>query len=90
MEIHNRVENYSPRQRKLRNLIIEDEKTVVVALQPPNVLEVGSAEVIVESLPHNPLTEELPEQTLCSNENFTPTDVMEQSLIITIPDDCET
>lgn len=25
MQIHNRVENYTPRQRKLRNLIVEDE-----------------------------------------------------------------
>uniref|UniRef100_A0A8C9GVK5 Zinc finger and BTB domain-containing protein 48 n=1 Tax=Piliocolobus tephrosceles TaxID=591936 RepID=A0A8C9GVK5_9PRIM len=40
MEIHDRVENYNPRQRKLRNLIIEDEKMVVVALQPPAELEV--------------------------------------------------
>ena len=52
MEIHDRVENYNPRQRKLRNLVIEDEKMVVVALQPPPDLEVGSAEVIVESLAH--------------------------------------
>uniref|UniRef100_A0A8D0H6T9 Zinc finger and BTB domain-containing protein 48 n=1 Tax=Sphenodon punctatus TaxID=8508 RepID=A0A8D0H6T9_SPHPU len=90
MEIHDRVENYNPRQRKLRNLIIEDEKAVVVALQPPHELEVGSAEVIVESLTHSSLAEELPVQRLCSNENFPPTDVIEQSLIITIPDDCET
>ncbi|XP_063292930.1 telomere zinc finger-associated protein [Pelobates fuscus] len=39
MEIHNRIENYNPRQRKLRNLIIEDEKTVVVGLQ-------NSAEIV--------------------------------------------
>ncbi|XP_066493438.1 telomere zinc finger-associated protein isoform X2 [Tiliqua scincoides] len=90
MEIHDRVENYNPRQRKLRNLIIEDEKAVVVALQPPHVLEVGSAEVIMESLAHSSLGEELPVQRLCSNEHFASADVIEQSLIITIPDDCET
>lgn len=92
MEIHDRVENYNPRQRKLRNLIIEDEKAVVVALQPPQELEVGSAEVIVESLSHGPLPEEIPVQRLCSNDNFPTADVIEQSLIITttIPDDCET
>ncbi|XP_040389666.1 telomere zinc finger-associated protein isoform X1 [Cygnus olor] len=92
MEIHDRVENYNPRQRKLRNLIIEDEKAVVVALQPPQELEVGSAEVIVESLSHGSLPEEIPVQRLCSNENFSTADVIEQSLIITtaIPDDCET
>ncbi|XP_044275594.1 telomere zinc finger-associated protein isoform X1 [Varanus komodoensis] len=90
MEIHDRVENYNPRQRKLRNLVIEDEKAVVVALQPPHILEVGSAEVIVESLAHSSLREELPEQRLCPNENFTSPEVIEQSLIITIPDDCET
>lgn len=90
MEIHDRVENYNPRQRKLRNLIIEDEKAVVVALQPPQELEVGSAEVIVESLSHGPLPEEIPVQRLCSNDSFPTADVMEQSLIITtIPDDCE-
>ncbi|KAF4798947.1 Zinc finger and BTB domain-containing protein 48 [Turdus rufiventris] len=92
MEIHDRVENYNPRQRKLRNLIIEDEKDVMVVLQPPAELEVGSAEVIVESLARGPLPEELPAQKLCSNENFSPADVIEQSLIITttIPEDCET
>ncbi|XP_075629228.1 zinc finger and BTB domain-containing protein 48 [Balearica regulorum gibbericeps] len=92
MEIHDRVENYNPRQRKLRNLVIEDEKAVVVALQPPPELEVGSAEVIVESLSHSSLPEGLPVQRLCSNENFSTADVIEQSLIITttIPEDCET
>ncbi|XP_056186111.1 telomere zinc finger-associated protein [Falco biarmicus] len=92
MEIHDRVENYNPRQRKLRNLIIEDEKAVVVALQPPPELEVGSAEVIVESLARGSLPEEIPMQRLCSNENFSTADVIEQSLIITttIPEDCET
>ncbi|KAJ6666188.1 hypothetical protein lerEdw1_001093 [Lerista edwardsae] len=90
MEIHDRVENYNPRQRKLRNLIIEDEKAVVVALQPPHILEVGSAEVIMESLAHGSLGEALPVQRLCANEHFASPDVIEQSLIITIPDDCET
>ncbi|NXY00113.1 TZAP protein, partial [Centropus bengalensis] len=82
MEIHDRVENYSPRQRKLRNLVIEDEKAVVVALQPPPELEVGSAEVIVASLSRGSLPEQIPVQRLCSNESFS-TDVIEQSLIIT-------
>ncbi|NWH31372.1 TZAP protein, partial [Chloropsis hardwickii] len=92
MEIHDRVENYNPRQRKLRNLIIEDEKDVMVVLQPPPELEVASAEVIVESLARGPLPEEVPAQKPCSNENFSPADVIEQSLIITttIPEDCET
>ncbi|XP_067423151.1 telomere zinc finger-associated protein isoform X3 [Emydura macquarii macquarii] len=92
MKIHDRVENYNPRQRKLRNLIIEDEKAVVVALQPPHELEVGPTEVIVESLSHSSLGEEIPVQRLCSNETFSTTDVIEQSLIITttIPEDCET
>ncbi|OXB78106.1 UNVERIFIED_CONTAM: hypothetical protein H355_007248 [Colinus virginianus] len=91
MEIHDRVENYNPRQRKLRNLIIEDERAVVVALQPPQELEVGTAEVIVESLTHGPLPEEIPVQRLCSNDSFSPAEVIEQSLIITtIPDECET
>ncbi|XP_068935460.1 telomere zinc finger-associated protein isoform X2 [Petaurus breviceps papuanus] len=87
MEIHDRVQNYNPRQRKLRNLVIEDEKMVVVALQPPPELEMGSAEVIVESL-----ASQLPGQRLCTEENFSSTDVIEQSLIITatIPEDCDT
>ncbi|KAK2513559.1 hypothetical protein Q9233_015409 [Columba guinea] len=90
MEIHDRVENYNPRQRKLRNLVIEDEKAVVGALQPPE-LEVGSAEVIVASLSRGSLPD-VPVQRLCSNENFSTADVIEQSLIIatTIPEDCET
>ncbi|NXN95379.1 TZAP protein, partial [Rhinopomastus cyanomelas] len=92
MEIHDRVENYNPRQRKLRNLVIEDEKAVVVALQPPVELDVGSAEVIVESLSRGSLPEEIPVQRLCSNENFSSADVIEQSLVITttVPEDCET
>ncbi|XP_063001288.1 telomere zinc finger-associated protein [Elgaria multicarinata webbii] len=90
MEIHDRVENYTPRQRKLRNLVIEDEKAVVVALQAPHALEVGSAEVIVEALAPGALREELPGQRLCASENFTPPDAIEPSLVITIPDDCET
>ncbi|XP_078001846.1 zinc finger and BTB domain-containing protein 48 isoform X1 [Phascolarctos cinereus] len=92
MEIHDRVENYNPRQRKLRNLVIEDEKMVVVALQPPPELEMGSAEVIVESLTQGTLASQLPGQRLCTEENFSSTDVIEQSLIITatIPEDCDT
>ncbi|XP_068014231.1 telomere zinc finger-associated protein isoform X2 [Melanerpes formicivorus] len=84
MEIHDRVENYNPRQRKLRNLVIEDEKAVVVALQPPE-LEVGSAEVIVQSLSHGPLPEEMPAGRL------SPVDVIEQALILTtLPEHCGT
>ncbi|KAJ7306514.1 hypothetical protein JRQ81_009870 [Phrynocephalus forsythii] len=91
MEIHDRVENYNPRQRKLRNLIIADEKAVAVALQPPDALEeVGSAEVMVESLASGSLSEELHEQRLGASQNFGSPDVVEQSLIITIPDDCDT
>nr|XP_036317017.1 telomere zinc finger-associated protein [Pipistrellus kuhlii] len=89
MEIHERVKNYSPRQRKLRNLVIEDEKVVVVALQPPAELEVGSAEVIVESLAQGGLAPPLPAQRLCAEEGFP--GVMEPSLLITaaIPEDCD-
>lgn len=92
MEIHDRVENYNPRQRKLRNLIIEDEKMVVVALQPPAELEVGSAEVIVESLAQGGLASQLPGQRLCAEESFTSPGVLEPSLIITaaVPEDCDT
>lgn len=92
MEIHDRVENYNPRQRKLRNLIIDDEKMVVVALQPPADLEVGSAEVIVESLTQGGLASQLPSQRLCSEESFASSGVLEPSLIITaaVPEDCDT
>ncbi|XP_041426216.1 zinc finger and BTB domain containing 48 S homeolog isoform X1 [Xenopus laevis] len=89
MEIHNRLENYNPRQRKLRNLIIEDEKMVDVSLESPPELEVGSAEVIVESISAGSLPEVVTEERMCS-EGFPP-DVMEQTIIITaIPHDCET
>ncbi|XP_008565219.1 PREDICTED: zinc finger and BTB domain-containing protein 48 isoform X2 [Galeopterus variegatus] len=92
MEIHDRVENYNPRQRKLRNLVIEDEKMVVVALQPPAELEVGSAEVIVESLAQGGLASQLPGQRLCAEESFASPGVLEPSLIITaaVPEDCDT
>ncbi|XP_048639663.1 telomere zinc finger-associated protein isoform X1 [Marmota marmota marmota] len=92
MEIHDRVENYNPRQRKLRNLVIEDEKMVVVALQPPAELEVGSAEVIVESLAQGSLASQLPGQRLCAEESFAGPGVLEPSLIITaaVPEDCDT
>uniref|UniRef100_A0A8C5V408 Zinc finger and BTB domain-containing protein 48 n=2 Tax=Microcebus murinus TaxID=30608 RepID=A0A8C5V408_MICMU len=92
MEIHDRVENYNPRQRKLRNLVIEDEKMVVVALQPPAELEVGSAEVIVESLAQGGLASQLPSQRLCAEDSFTSSGVLEPSLIITaaVPEDCDT
>lgn len=95
MEIHDRVENYNPRQRKLRNLVIEDEKMVVVALQPPAELEVGSAEVIVESLAQGglaPPLPPLPAQRLCAEEGFPGPGVVEPSLLITaaIPEDCDT
>lgn len=92
MEIHDRVENYNPRQRKLRNLVIEDEKMVVVALQPPPELEVGSAEVIVESLAQGGLASQLPGQRLCAEESFASPGVTEPSLLITatIPEDCDT
>ncbi|XP_013359707.1 PREDICTED: zinc finger and BTB domain-containing protein 48 isoform X2 [Chinchilla lanigera] len=92
MEIHDRVENYNPRQRKLRNLVIEDEKMVVVALQPPTELEVGSAEVIVESLAQSGLASPLPSQRPCAEESFAGPGVLEPSLIITaaVPEDCGT
>ncbi|XP_053307821.1 telomere zinc finger-associated protein [Spea bombifrons] len=48
MEIHNRIENYNPRQRKLRNLIVEDEKTAVVGLQNPgDIVDLQSPSVVV-------------------------------------------
>nr|KAF6445640.1 zinc finger and BTB domain containing 48 [Molossus molossus] len=92
MEIHDRVENYNPRQRKLRNLVIEDEKMVVVALQPPAELEVGSAEVIVESLAQGSLASQLPAPRLCAEESFTGPGAMGPSLLITaaIPEACDT
>ncbi|RXN26893.1 zinc finger and BTB domain-containing 48-like protein [Labeo rohita] len=34
LQIHNRVENYSPRQRRLRNLIVEDESTAASSSPP--------------------------------------------------------
>ncbi|KAM4704197.1 zinc finger and BTB domain-containing protein 48 [Rhinophrynus dorsalis] len=87
MEIHNRTENYYPRQRKLRNLIIEDEKTAVVTLQSQHELEVGPAEVIVESINSGSLPDDV-------TEDGFPTEVMEQSIIITATainvEECET
>ncbi|XP_044134284.1 telomere zinc finger-associated protein-like [Bufo gargarizans] len=93
MEIHNRIENYNPRQRKLRNLIIDEEKSMVIGLQNTHELDVGSAEIIVESITSSTLPEVVTEQRLCTDDGF-PAEVMEQSIIITataIPiDECET
>ncbi|XP_043912359.1 telomere zinc finger-associated protein isoform X2 [Protopterus annectens] len=84
MEIHNRVENYNPRQRRLRNLIIDDDK-MAVALQKPDEIDDprANAELIVETLNRSAMTEELPVQRLCVDETFDTADVIEQSLIIT-------
>ncbi|XP_078499111.1 zinc finger and BTB domain-containing protein 48 [Lissotriton helveticus] len=92
MEIHNRMENYNPRQRKLRNLIIEEEKGLVIGLQSPHELEVGSAEVIVESLNPSSIEEGLSLPRLCGDEHFADTDGIEHSLMsaTSITDDCET
>lgn len=93
MEIHNRIENYNPRQRKLRNLIIDEEKSMVIGLQNPHELDVGTTEIIVESITSGALPDEVTEQRLCTDDGF-PAEVMEQSIIITataIPiDECET
>ncbi|KAG8568628.1 hypothetical protein GDO81_014078 [Engystomops pustulosus] len=93
MEIHNRIENYNPRQRKLRNLIIDEEKSMLIGLQNPHELDVGSTEIIVESITSSTLPEEVTEQRLCTDDGF-PAEVMGQSIIITstdIPiDECET
>ncbi|XP_066463441.1 telomere zinc finger-associated protein isoform X1 [Eleutherodactylus coqui] len=93
MEIHNRIENYNPRQRKLRNLIIDEEKSVVIGLPNPHELDVSSTEIIVESITSSVLPEEVTEQRLCTDDGF-PAEVMEQSIIITataIPiEECET
>lgn len=44
LQIHNRVENYNPRQRKLRNLIVEDENTQTTGT-PPAGQEMADEEV---------------------------------------------
>ncbi|XP_069466528.1 telomere zinc finger-associated protein [Ambystoma mexicanum] len=92
IEIHNRMENYNPRQRKLRNLIIEEGKGLVIGLHSPHELEVGSAEVIVESLNPGSVEEGLSLPRLCADDHFTDTDVIDNSLIsaTSLPDDCET
>ncbi|XP_073459729.1 telomere zinc finger-associated protein isoform X2 [Aquarana catesbeiana] len=93
MEIHNRIENYNPRQRKLRNLIVEEEKGVVIGLQSAQELDVGPTEIIVESITAIALPDEVTEQRLCPEDGF-PAEVMEESIIITataIPiEECET
>uniref|UniRef100_A0A8C5ML44 Zinc finger and BTB domain containing 48 n=1 Tax=Leptobrachium leishanense TaxID=445787 RepID=A0A8C5ML44_9ANUR len=55
MEIHNRIENYNPRQRKLRNLIIEDEKTMVVGLANPVELVDLQSQSVVVGLQNSPV-----------------------------------
>lgn len=93
MEIHNRIENYNPRQRKLRNLIIEEEKSMIIGLHSAQELDVGPTEIIVESINATILPDEVTDQRLCPEDGF-PAEVMEHSIIITataIPiEDCET
>lgn len=44
LKIHNRVENYTPRQRKLRNLIVEDENTETTSPPPTAGQDTGDDE----------------------------------------------
>ncbi|XP_066526193.1 telomere zinc finger-associated protein [Hoplias malabaricus] len=56
LQIHNRVENYNPRQRRLRNLVVEDENAAAVPTPPnqskatPKQEDTATAEVKHEAL----------------------------------------
>uniref|UniRef100_A0A9J7X834 Zinc finger and BTB domain containing 48 n=2 Tax=Cyprinus carpio carpio TaxID=630221 RepID=A0A9J7X834_CYPCA len=46
-QIHNRVENYNPRQRRLRNLVVEDESAAASSSPPSQVeAQAGPADVV--------------------------------------------
>ncbi|KAM9299222.1 zinc finger and BTB domain-containing protein 48 [Gastrophryne carolinensis] len=80
MDIHTRIENYNPRQRKLRNLIIEEEKSVVISLQSSQELDHAPADILVEAITPSSLADH--DQRLCSEASFT-AEVMEDAIIIT-------
>ncbi|KAM4651650.1 zinc finger and BTB domain-containing protein 48 isoform 1-T2 [Discoglossus pictus] len=94
MEIHNRIENYNPRQRKLRNLVIEDEKHFLVSMHSPRELVDGPDGVLQETINSTALTEDGTEPRMCAEEVFPTAEVMAQSIIITATaihvEDCET
>ncbi|KAJ8390173.1 hypothetical protein AAFF_G00110470 [Aldrovandia affinis] len=86
-QIHNRVENYNPRQRRLRNLVVEDEKAALPS--PPAegeglaagdiisvMIQPGTimVEEVVSTQGAGPVEEEGP--------GFTVADVMEQTLLV--------
>ncbi|XP_005994258.1 telomere zinc finger-associated protein isoform X2 [Latimeria chalumnae] len=83
MEIHNRVGNYNPRQRRLRNLIIEDEKVTLAALRNPNDVEPSPpAEILLVAITQGGASAELPDQRICEGADFAATEVVEQELIV--------
>ncbi|XP_066546683.1 telomere zinc finger-associated protein [Amia ocellicauda] len=93
-QIHNRVENYNPRQRRLRNLVVEDEKAEVEA----GAVLPGEEAVEGEgTLPGDIISVMIPSGTIVVEEvvstqgcgtrgdepGFTVADVMEQTLLVT-------
>ncbi|KAG7472060.1 hypothetical protein MATL_G00104630 [Megalops atlanticus] len=87
-QIHNRVENYNPRQRRLRNLVVEDEKAAAPSLPaegegpaPGDIISVmiqpGAimVEEVVSTQGAGPGDEE-------EGPGFTVADVMEQTLLV--------
>lgn len=85
LQIHNRVENYNPRQRKLRNLIVEDEVTSTETTSTPPA-EQGTAPE--ETRPAEAENVERPDSGAvkeAEQESFGMDDVMEVLVTDTFP-----
>ncbi|XP_076840172.1 zinc finger and BTB domain-containing protein 48 [Brachyhypopomus gauderio] len=86
-QIHNRVENYNPRQRRLRNLVVEDENTPASSTPPEagdeqrevGVVEAQQEETEVSGQP----TGGDPGGTAGGREGFGAEDVMEHTVLVT-------
>ncbi|KAG9339246.1 hypothetical protein JZ751_023942 [Albula glossodonta] len=83
-QIHNRVENYNPRQRRLRNLVVEDEKAALPALPAAGdiisvMIQPGA--IMVEEVVSTQAAAPPPEEE--EGPGFTVADVMEQTLLVT-------
>ncbi|XP_072552755.1 telomere zinc finger-associated protein [Salminus brasiliensis] len=48
VQIHNRVENYNPRQRRLRNLVVEDESAAAESAEPTKCTSPSQTEAVAE------------------------------------------
>ncbi|XP_018615920.2 telomere zinc finger-associated protein [Scleropages formosus] len=91
-QIHNRVENYNPRQRRLRNLVVDDEKATGSSLTPEaegpppgdiiNVMIQPDAIMVEEVVSSQGASSGDGEREEEEEPGFPVADVMEQTLLV--------